>query len=109
MGGSVVSHSSARDPVGRRVLGTAPHRLDSRGVRGSGHHPVESQTPEKPFLFTSHLDQGRIGQAQFHRALLWPGVSLLSSATPAAFWLVHRDSTSLPDLHCYYHRRFSGP
>ncbi len=44
-----------------RVLGPASHCLDSLSVGGRGGHPLEPQTPEKPLLFTSHLDQRRTG------------------------------------------------
>jgi DDE family transposase len=39
---------------------------------------LPSQTPEKPLLFASHLDQRGVGQTQLHRTLLWPRFSLLS-------------------------------
>jgi hypothetical protein len=51
-----VSDPSARHPLGCGLLGAAPHRLDPCDFGRGGGHPLEPQTPEKSFLFASHLE-----------------------------------------------------
>src|SRR5713226_9161381 len=107
MGSASVSHPPTRHPFRCRLLGLAPHYLDSWSSRFRRGYPLESQTPEKPFLFASHLDQRGVGQTQWHRTLLRSRVSLLPSATASPLRLVHHCSASCSDLHGHHHRCFS--
>ncbi len=62
------------------------------------------QASEEPLLLTTHLDQRGTRQAQFHRTLLWPRLSVLSLATSAPLRLVgHRPAGRL-DLYRFHHR-----
>src|SRR5258706_13398460 len=104
MGSAPLPHPPSCDPLRRCLLGFASDCLDSCRSGSCGCHSLESRTPEKPFLFTSHLDQGRTGQTQRHRALLWPCFSLLSPPTPTSVWLVRDYLPSRFDLHRFHSR-----
>src|SRR5579863_4120212 len=104
MGAASLLHSPARDPPGCWLLGPQAYRLDPwHSARHSGR-PLEPQTSEEPLLLASYLDEGGVGQAQFHRTLLWPPLSLLSFTTPPALWLVSHRAPSRLDLSRLHHR-----
>lgn len=54
-------------------------------------------------------DQGRTGQTQRDRTLLWARFSLLWSPTPTLIWLVPERFTGCLDLHFVHHRRSGCP
>ena len=56
MGGASVSHPPTCHPFRCCLLGLASHSLDSWSSGGRRGYSLESQTPEKPFLFASHLE-----------------------------------------------------
>jgi len=84
---------------GLRLIRWIPQRL-----RSCCGHSLESQTPEEPFLLTSHLDKRGIGQAECHRTLLWPRFSLLSPATSTFVWMVRDCLAGRLDLRGFRHR-----
>src|SRR5438105_12974876 len=108
MGEVSVSDPSSCGPSRRRLLGPAPHRLDSCRPWGRCGYPLESQKPEAAFLLASHLDQRRTGQTQWHRTLLWTRVSLFSPPTPTLVWLVGDRLAGGLDLRRFHHYWFSG-
>ncbi len=62
VGHAPLSLTSLRHPPGCRLLGLAPHRLDSWRAGSRGRRAVEPKTAKEPLLFTSHLDERGIGQ-----------------------------------------------
>src|SRR5579864_7120259 len=99
MGHASLSDPPAPHPFGRRLLGTAPHRLDPRYPARRRRRSLEPQTAEEPILLASSLDERGTRQAQFHRTLLWPCLPVLPLATPTLVVVVGYRTASRLDLH----------
>src|SRR5438105_5592242 len=104
MGGRPLSDPSPYRAPRCSLLGLASHQVDTQRPRICCGHSLESQTPEEPFLLTSHLDKRGIGQAECHRTLLWPRFSLLSPATSTFVWMVRDCLAGRLDLRGFRHR-----
>jgi len=94
---------------GRGLLGSGPHPLDPHRPRRYSRCALEPQAHQEPLLPASHLDGGGPGQALGHRALLWPRLPLLPSATPAPDRLVISCLARRPDLRGHPRRRPARP